>query len=157
MLDAQIAPAAPPATIHREDYRPPDWLVPEIELDFDLAAERTEIRARLKVERSGAHDEPLRLDGEGLSLKSVSVDGKAAEHRYEGDVLTVPIGGDSALVETVVEIAPDKNTQLMGLYASGGLLCTQCEAEGFRRITFFPDRPDVLSIYRVRMSADKAL
>ena len=157
MLDAQIAPAAPPATIHREDYRPPDWLVPEIELDFDLAAERTEIRARLKVERSGAHDEPLRLDGEGLSLKSVSVDGKAAEHRYEGDVLTIPIGGDSALVETVVEIAPDKNTQLMGLYASGGLLCTQCEAEGFRRITFFPDRPDVLSIYRVRMSADKAL
>jgi aminopeptidase N len=157
MLDAQIATAAPPATIHREDYRPPDWLVPEIELDFDLAAGRTRVRARLQVERNGGHDEPLRLDGEGLALKSVTVDGKPAEHRYEGEVLTVPLSGDRAAVETIVEIAPDKNTQLMGLYASGGLLCTQCEAEGFRRITFFPDRPDVLSTYRVRMSADKAL
>ena len=157
MLDAQIAPAAPPATIHREDYRQPDWLVPEIELDFELAADRTLVRARLKVERNGAHDEPLRLDGEALLLKSVTVDGKAVEHRYEGDVLTVALAGEAALVETLVEIAPEKNTQLMGLYASGGLLCTQCEAEGFRRITFFPDRPDVLSIYRVRMSADKAL
>jgi aminopeptidase N len=157
MLDAQIATAAPPATIHREDYRPPDWLVPEIELDFDLAADRTRVRARLKVERNGGHDEPLRLDGEGLALIGVKVDGKPAEHRYEGEVLTVPLSGDSGLVETLVEIAPDKNTQLMGLYASGGLLCTQCEAEGFRRITFFPDRPDVLSVYKVRMSADKAL
>jgi aminopeptidase N len=157
MLDAQIATAAPPATIHREDYRPPDWLVPEIELDFDLAAGRTQVRARLQVERNGGHDEPLRLDGEGLTLRSVTVDGKPAEHRYEGEVLTVPLSGDRATVETVVEVAPDKNTQLMGLYASGGLLCTQCEAEGFRRITFFPDRPDVLSTYRVRMSADRAL
>ena len=157
MLDALNAPAAPPATIHREDYRPPEWLVPEIALDFDLAAGRTQVIARLKVERNGSHDEPLRLDGEGLGLKSVTVDGRPAEHRYEGEVLTIPLEGDQALVETVVEIAPDRNTQLMGLYASGGLLCTQCEAEGFRRITFFPDRPDVLSTYRVRMTADKSL
>ncbi len=157
MLDAMHATAAPPATIHREDYRAPDWLVPEIALEFELAAERTLVRARLRVERNGAHDEPLRLDGEGLALKSVSVDGRPAEHRHEGELLTIPLTGDSATVETLVEIAPDRNTQLMGLYASGGLLCTQCEAEGFRRITFFPDRPDVLSIYKVRMSADKAL
>nr|WP_295372796.1 aminopeptidase N [uncultured Sphingosinicella sp.] len=159
MLDAQNAPAAPPApaTIRREDYRPPDWLVPEISLNFELDAGRTIVTGRLKVERNGAHDEPLRLDGEGLSLKSVSVDGKPVEHRYAGDLLTVPLSGDAATLETVVEISPEKNTQLMGLYASGGILCTQCEAEGFRRITFFPDRPDVLSIYRVRMSADKAL
>jgi aminopeptidase N len=155
MLDAQNAPAAP-STIRREDYRPPDWLVPEIRLDFELAADRTVVTARLEVERNGAHDEPLRLDGEGLALKSVTVDGKPAEHRYESDLLTVPLQGDRASIETVVEISPEKNTQLMGLYASGGILCTQCEAEGFRRITFFPDRPDVLSIYQVRMSASTA-
>jgi aminopeptidase N len=157
MLDAQNAPAAPPATIHRGDYRPPDWLVPEISLDFELRAERTIVRASLRVERNGQHDEPLRLDGEGLRLISVMADGKAAEHRYESDVLTIPLDGDSATVETVVEISPAANSQLMGLYESGGILCTQCEAEGFRRITFFPDRPDVLSRYKVRMSADKAL
>ena len=66
------------------------------------------------------------------------------------------VDDDAAVVETLVEIAPDKNSQLMGLYASGGILCTQCEAEGFRRITFFPDRPDILSRYSVRMEADKA-
>lgn len=155
MLDAQNAPAAPPATVYREDYRPPDWLVPEIALDFELAADRTIVRARLRVERNGGHDEPLRLDGEALKLIAVNVDGEPAEHHHAGDLLTIALKGDSATVETVVEIAPAANSQLMGLYESGGILCTQCEAEGFRRITFFPDRPDVLSRYRVRMSADK--
>jgi aminopeptidase N len=157
MLDAQNAPAAPPATVHRGDYRPPDWLVPEITLEFELGAERTIVRSTLRVERNGAHDEPLRLDGEGLKLVHLKVDGEAAEHRYESDVLTIALAGDAATIETVVEISPAANSQLMGLYESGGILCTQCEAEGFRRITFFPDRPDVLSRYKVRMSADKAL
>jgi aminopeptidase N len=156
MLDAMNAPAAPPATIYREDYREPDWLVPDLELDFQLDPARTVVTARLTVERNGAHDEPLRLDAEDLELKSVTVDGRPVEHRLDKEVLTVPIRGDRVLVETVVEIAPEKNSQLMGLYASGGILCTQCEAEGFRRITPFPDRPDVLSRYRVRMSADNA-
>ena len=155
MLDAQNAPAAP-AVIRREDYTPPDWLVPEISLDFELDPERTRVRSRLTVERSGAHDRPLRLDAEGLTLLEVTVDGGRVEHRLEGDVLTVSVGAGTAVVETLVEIAPRANTQLMGLYESGGILCTQCEAEGFRRITPFPDRPDVLSRYRVRMSADKA-
>jgi aminopeptidase N len=156
MLDAMNAPAAPPATIHREDYQEPDWLVPELELDFQLAADRTVVRARLTVERNGSHNRPLRLDAEALELKSVTVDGVPVEHRYKDELLTVSIDRDRALVETVVEIAPEKNSQLMGLYASGGILCTQCEAEGFRRITPFPDRPDVLSRYRVRMTADQA-
>ncbi len=156
MLDAQNAPATPPATTFREDYRAPDWLVPEISLDFELGAQRTLVRAALRVERNGEHDEPLRLDGEGLNLVAVSVNGKPTEHRYERDVLTVPLADGGATVETIVEISPQANTQLMGLYESGGILCTQCEAEGFRRITFFPDRPDVLSQYRVRMTADKA-
>jgi aminopeptidase N len=154
MLDAQHAPAAP-AAVRREDYRPPDWLVPEIALDFELDPERTRVRSRLTVERSGAHDRPLKLDAEGLKLLEVSVDGQPAEHSLEGDVLTVAVATGSAIVETLVEIAPRANTQLMGLYESGGILCTQCEAEGFRRITPFPDRPDVLSRYRVRMSADR--
>ena len=156
MLDAR--PAAPPAhaAIRREDYRPPDWLVPAIELEFDLDPARTIVRARLTVERNGEHDRPLRLDGEELELLSVRVDGEAVGHRMDGPFLVVPLTGNSAIVETEVAITPQSNSQLMGLYASGGLLCTQCEAEGFRRITCFPDRPDILSRFSVRMSADKA-
>jgi aminopeptidase N len=156
MLDAMQAPAAPPATIQREDYREPDWLVPELELDFQLDPAETIVTARLTVVRNGRHQVPLRLDGEGLELRSVKVDGAAVDHRYSNDLLTVSVGGDRAVVETIVAISPEKNSQLMGLYASGGILCTQCEAEGFRRITFFPDRPDVLSRYRVRMTAETA-
>jgi aminopeptidase N len=154
MLDAQNAPSAPPAAVRRSDYAPPEWLVPEIELDFELGADVTRVRSRLQVVRNAGKG-PLRLDAEGLRLIEVTVDGAPAEHSYEGDVLTIAIAGDEAAVETLVEIAPAANTQLMGLYESGGILCTQCEAEGFRRITPFPDRPDVLSRYRVRMSADK--
>jgi aminopeptidase N len=156
MLDALNAAAAPPATVHRKDYRPPDWLVPDIALEFELDAERTRVRTTLTVKRNGEHGRPLRLDGEALKLVELTVDGEAHDHEHEGDVLIVPIEGDRAVIETLVEIGPRANTQLMGLYESGGILCTQCEAEGFRRITFFPDRPDVLSRYRVRMSGDKA-
>ena len=155
MPDIRHAPAAPPLTINRSDYRAPDWLVPEIALDLDLDPARAIVTATLRVERNGAHEAPLRLDGEGLKLLSVKVDGADAPHSYEGDILTIPLDA-GATVETMVEIAPQANSQLMGLYESGGLLCTQCEAEGFRRITFFPDRPDVLSRYKVRMTADKA-
>ncbi|HEU0045826.1 aminopeptidase N [Sphingomonas sp.] len=147
---------ATPAVIRREDYTPPAWLVPEVALDFRLDPARTRVKATLHVTRS-AVDAPLRLEGDGLTPLSVSVDGVAInDWRMEGDQLVIPLSGDAHTVETEVEIAPEANTQLMGLYASGGNLCTQCEAEGFRRITFFPDRPDVLSRYRVRMSADKA-
>ena len=156
MLDSRTA-IAQPAAIRREDYRPPEWLVPDIALDFDLGAERTIVRARLTVERNGAEGVPLRLDGEGLTLIEVRVNGASAQHVYADDVLTVQGVNSGDIVETLVEISPAANTQLMGLYASGGILCTQCEAEGFRRITFFPDRPDVLSRYTVRMTAAKAL
>ena len=154
MLDAQNAPAAPPATIRREDYRPPDWHVPNVSLEFELDPERTLVRARLEVRRNGDHDRPLRLDAEALELLELTVDGEPAEHKVEGGQLVVPIAADAATVETLVALSPRTNTQLTGLYESGGILCTQCEAEGFRRITPFPDRPDVLSRYRVRMIAD---
>ncbi|CUS45222.1 MAG: aminopeptidase N [Pseudomonadota bacterium] len=156
MLDVQTATAQPHVT-RREDYEAPDWLVPEIALDFDLAPEATRVRAVLHIIRNGAHDSPLRLDGGGQTPLSVKVDGAAInDWSLEDDALVIPLTGSAHVVETEVEITPDRNTQLMGLYASGGNLCTQCEAEGFRRITFFPDRPDVLSRYRVRMTADKA-
>jgi aminopeptidase N len=146
-----------PAIIRREDYQPPDWLVPDIALDFDLAAGRTRVIATLSVTRNGGHDRPLALHGDGLTPNRVLVNGEAInDWTLEGGKLVIPVTGDTATIETEVDIAPDKNTQLMGLYASGGLLCTQCEAEGFRRITFFPDRPDVLSRYKVRMVADRA-
>ncbi len=161
LSDAQTAPEAPPSPTHvairREDYRPPDWLVPEIRLDFDLDAECTRVRATLQVERNGEHARPLRLDGSEVKLVSVKLDGVDADHRFEGDQLVVDIAASRATVETEVEIRPAANTKLMGLYASGGMLCTQCEAEGFRRITFFPDRPDVLSKYSVRMEGDATL
>jgi aminopeptidase N len=156
MLDVLTAPATPAVT-RREDYRPPAWLVPEVALDFALDPAATRVRARLTVARNTGTAEPLRLDGEDITPLSVSVDGVAInDWRMEGDQLVVPLTGERHVIETEVELAPDRNTQLMGLYASGGNLCTQCEAEGFRRITFFPDRPDVLATYRVRMSADKA-
>jgi aminopeptidase N len=153
MIDA----AGTPQTIRLSDYRPPAWRVPQVALGFDLGAERTRVTARLTVERNGKRSEPLVLDGQGLTLVSVKRDGVALDVQPVGETLTIEIAGDSAVIETVVDIAPATNTRLMGLYASGGLLCTQCEAEGFRRITFFPDRPDVLSVYDVKMTADAAL
>src|SRR5690606_34242700 len=94
----------------------------------------------------------LRLNGDGLTPLELRVDGEAVnDWAMEGGDLIVPLPSDEHRVEVTVAIDPSANSQLMGLYASKGMLCTQCEAEGFRRITFFPDRPDVLSTYRVRM------
>jgi aminopeptidase N len=158
MLDAQNAAAAAPAAIRREDYAPPDWLVPEISLDFELDPERTIVRSRLQVERAAtATGHVLRLNAGGVApLNVYDFERDEAEWRMEGDDLIVQLSRDSHTIEIVTEISPRANTQLMGLYESGGILCTQCEAEGFRRITPFPDRPDVLSRYRVKMTADKA-
>ncbi|QNN64673.1 aminopeptidase N [Sphingomonas rhizophila] len=161
MADARINPEAPPSpehvTIWRKDYRPPDWLVPEVSLDIALDPASTRVRSSLKVERNGAHDRPLRLAGDEIRPLTVTVDGAEARWTLDGDTLVIDLGGaEHAVVETEVEIVPQDNSKLMGLYASGGILCTQCESEGFRRITFHPDRPDVLSVYRVRMSANKA-
>ncbi|PNP99380.1 aminopeptidase N [Sphingobium sp. SA916] len=149
-----------PHIVRREDYRPPDWLVPDIALDFDLDAAATRVHATLSVTRNGDHDRPLKLDGDGLLPLEIRVDGNplaADQWSMDSGALVIALPDAVHIVETLVEIAPQNNSKLMGLYASGGLLCTQCEAEGFRRITFFPDRPDVLSRYSVRMAADKAL
>src|SRR5688572_16164336 len=155
-IPAETPPSPTHATIRREDYQPPEWLVPEISLDFALDPEATRVRATLQVVRNGDHRNPIRLDSDELTPRTVRVDGQDAKWRMEGDQLVIEVAGDRATIETEVVIDPTANTKLSGLYASGGMLCTQCEAEGFRRITFFPDRPDVLSRYRVRLEGDEA-
>ncbi len=157
-MDMHAPTAAAPAIIRRTDYRAPDWLVPDVALHFDLDPALTKVRARLSVTRNGDHDRPLRLDGDGLVPLEVKVDGRLlaqSEWHLEAGALIIALADVAHEVETLVELAPESNSKLMGLYASGGLLCTQCEAEGFRRITFFPDRPDILSRYSVHMVADK--
>jgi aminopeptidase N len=157
MADAAVEPKAP-ALIRREDYRPFPWLVPEVSLDLTLDLARTLVRSRLTVKRNprAERSPTIRLNGDGLTPRDVSLDGEAINSWVmDGDDLMVTLPGDSHVIEVETQIDPGANSQLMGLYASNGMLCTQCEAEGFRRITFFPDRPDVLSIFRVRMSGPK--
>ena len=156
-MDALTAPpeTAPPV-IRREDYRPPDWLVTEVDLDFKLGIDETRVVAKLKVRRNGA-SHTLRLNGDGIAAESVLIDGQPNNAwRMDGADLLIDLPGESHEVAVATLINPKANTQLMGLYASNGMLCTQCEAEGFRRITFFPDRPDVLSVYTVHMEGPKA-
>ncbi len=157
LADAAPTPHAPPV-IRRDDYRPYPWAVPTTQLDFRLGLEATRVTATLQVNRNPAADASpeLRLNGDSLTALSVTVDVAPADWRMDGPDLIVTLPGDEHTVEIVTAIDPAANTQLMGLYASGGMLCTQCEAEGFRRITFFPDRPDVLSVYTVRMEGPKA-
>ncbi|HEV2867444.1 MAG TPA: aminopeptidase N, partial [Allosphingosinicella sp.] len=159
MADVRTAPAAPHPVIRREDYRPPEWLVPDISIEFELDAERTLVTSRLRVERSpAAETRILRLNAAGAAPASVGDvhTGEPLPWRMEDEDLLIELSETAHTIETSREIEPRKNTQLMGLYESGGMLCTQCEAQGFRRITPFPDRPDVLSRYRVKMVADKA-
>jgi len=144
-----------PQPVRLADYRPPAYLIDEVYLDFALEPAATRVKATLTMRRHGDHADPLVLDGDGLKTVSVRVDGKA--HPYDETPETLTLAGLPAAftLETEVEIDPSSNTALMGLYISGGRFCTQCEAEGFRRITWFLDRPDVLARYTVRMEADR--
>ena len=147
---------------HRlKDYRPPAYLVDHVDLDFALDPQRTEVKAKLKVRRNpaaGSSAKALVLDGELLELKHIAIDGRPLEARdYKLDaasltIAKVPAKAFTLSLTTVVN--PEANKALQGLYRSRGVFCTQCEAEGFRRITFFPDRPDVLATYTCRLEAD---
>src|SRR5262245_2716879 len=146
--------------IRLKDYRPPDWLVETVSLDFSLHPTATRVRATLVLRPSPqAASAPLILDGDELSLVSLKLDGTelpSDSYVVTSDRLTIPQppNGRFALeIETVVD--PTANTQLSGLYRSKSSYCTQCEAEGFRRITYFPDRPDVMAVYTTRIEADK--
>ncbi|HRJ71312.1 MAG TPA: M1 family aminopeptidase, partial [Terrimicrobiaceae bacterium] len=147
--------------IRLSDYRAPDFLVETVDLDFNLQAEATRVRAVMRLRRNpeGFDTTPLVLEGDDLSLAEVRLDGRLLGHddytvAPDKLVLANPPSGDFTLtVETIVN--PAANTKLMGLYRSGGNYCTQCEAEGFRRITYFLDRPDVMAVYTVRIEADR--
>jgi aminopeptidase N len=144
------------------DYRPPDWLVETVDLDVSLDATKTLVRARLKLKPNpqAAAPTPVVLDGDELQLRSVKLDGAALSadaYVATADGLTILQPPPRAFVlETETELDPSANTKLMGLYRSGKAYTTQCEAEGFRRITYFPDRPDVMAVYTTRIEADKA-
>ncbi|MGQ7247789.1 aminopeptidase N [Halomonas sp. V046] len=147
-----------PQPIHLSDYRPPAYRVTHTELTFDLDPAATRVKARLHLERHPEREAgELWLDGEALTLTSIAVDGQAlAEDEYEvsADGLRIKRLPDACLLDTEVEIAPKDNTALAGLYQSGGMFCTQCEAEGFRRITYYPDRPDVMATFSTTVIGD---
>jgi aminopeptidase N len=148
-----------PSPVRLVDYRPFPFQIESTELDFDLAPTATRVRARLTIRRTGQPTEPLVLDGEKLRLIALKLDGKPLDpssYELDAERLTLTSVPDAFVLETEVEIDPASNTSLMGLYVSGGRFCTQCEAEGFRTITFFPDRPDVLSRFKVRIEAAQA-
>ncbi|OYX69493.1 MAG: aminopeptidase N [Caulobacter sp. 32-67-35] len=152
-------PTETPQAIRLADYRPFPFEIEETELLFKLEPEATRVLATLKVRRTGDAGEPLVLNGERLKLISAAIDGRAlsaADYRLDAEFLTLADVPDVFVLTTEVEINPAANKALMGLYMSGGRFCTQCEAEGFRTITYFPDRPDVLSRYTVRIEADEA-
>jgi len=148
-----------PRAVHLREYRAPDYKVSEIALDFVLDPEATRVTARMHVARTGSAA-PLVLNGEHLKLVSVALDGRVlqpGEYKIDPDTLTIPGVPANFALEIVTEIAPAQNTALEGLYLAKGIFCTQCEAEGFRRITYFLDRPDVLAVYTTRIEADKKL
>jgi aminopeptidase N len=148
-----------PQPVRLADYRPPAFRIDEVRLAFDLKPTATRVRARLMVRREGAHEEALWLNGERLSLISIALDGRAlsaTDYAIDDEGLTISSVPDAFTLETEVEIDPENNKALDGLYMSAGRYCTQCEAEGFRKITYWPDRPDVLSRFTVRIEAEAA-
>ena len=141
------------------DYSAPDFHIDSVHLDFDLDPSKTTVASVLKLRRASNKAANLVLNGEDIALISVEVNGKAlprSGYKLTQTHLTLSALPDVFTLKIITSCAPKDNTQLMGLYVSGGRFCTQCEAEGFRRITYFPDRPDVLSIFTVRIEADKA-
>ena len=151
--DAQGQPIA----IRREDYSAPPYWIDTVELTFDLDPAKTRVLNRMRMRRNpDVPVQPLRLDGDELNLSRVLVDGQGASFRMEGDQLVLDNLPDAFELEVFTTCQPAKNTKLMGLFVSENTFFTQCEAEGFRRITYFLDRPDVMASYQVLIRASKA-
>lgn len=148
-------------TIYLKDYTVPEFLIPETQLHFDLSATDTQVHSRLMIQRNPACQKKqpnLVLMGEELSLISITIDGQTPDKGHitlTEQTLTLHAPKDAFVLEIRNRIKPQQNTALSGLYESKNMLCTQCEAEGFRRITWFLDRPDVMSVFSVTMEADK--
>src|SRR5882762_3911237 len=143
-----------PKAIHLKDYAPPAFRIDSIDLDVDLRDDHALVRARLLVRRNSGSG-PLVLDGAELELRSVKVNGQEPQYSVTPEKLTIENVPDAFTLETVSRIVPQKNTQLEGLYATKNGFVTQCEAEGFRRITWFIDRPDVMARYTTTIHADR--
>ena len=145
--------------VRREDYTAPAYWIDTVELSFDLDPVKTRVLNRMRLRRNAdVPAQALRLDGEDLNLARVLVNGAGTSFRMDGQTLVLenlPEGTEAFDLEIFTTCAPEKNTQLMGLYVSEGTFFTQCEAEGFRRITYFLDRPDVMASYTVTLRADK--
>lgn len=146
-----------PQAKYRHDYRAPDYLISDIDLTFDLNATKTVVTAVSQVSRQGASEVPLKLDGEELTLVSLHVNDQPwTEYQQEERHLVISGLPEQFTLRIVNEISPSANTALEGLYQSGDALCTQCEAEGFRHITWYLDRPDVLARFTTKLIADKS-
>jgi aminopeptidase N len=146
-----------PRAIHLADYKAPEFRVTAVHLDFALNPEATKVTAQLEIERLSGSG-PLTLLGENQTLLSVALDGRAlmqSDYRLDDKSLTLVNPSAKLTLEIVSEINPAANTELEGLFLSNGMFCTQCEPEGFRRITYFLDRPDNLSVFTVRIEADR--
>ena len=146
-----------PQTIYRKDYTAPEFAVDTVALHFEIHPGKTLVTAELALRRTASGNAPLVLDGEHLSLQSIAVDGRAlaaGEYQVTDTNLVVDNLPDDCRLQTVVEICPEENTSLEGLYRSRTMYATQCEAEGFRKITYYLDRPDVLALFTVTVDAD---
>ena len=160
LLDAQGTGPGHASVINRADYIAPAYWIDTVDLCFDLDPVKTRVLNKMKLRRNlNVPAQPLRLDGEELNLARVLVNGQGTSFKLEGNFLVLenlPEGEESFDLEIFTTCAPIKNTKLMGLYVSDASFFTQCEAEGFRRITYFLDRPDVMASYTVTLRADKA-
>ena len=152
-----------PQTIYLKDYRPPQFLIDTVDLHIDLAEEWTTVKAKLNFRRNPASSEnskTLVLNGHKMELMAVILDNvELTQDQYQVDEsqLTINDVPEKFVLSTEVRIQPQNNTELEGLYKSSKLFCTQCESEGFRKITYFLDRPDVMSLYSTTISADRQL
>lgn len=150
-----------PKTIRLADYRSPDYLIHETHLHFELYDDHALVHAHLVLERNPQLNDslpPLVLDGVKLELKHIALDDRVlgeGEYQVDEESLRLQPDKNSFTLDTTVRIEPQNNTELEGLYRSGGMFCTQCEAEGFRKITYYLDRPDVMSSFTTTLSADK--
>jgi aminopeptidase N len=153
MKDA--SPHVIPQTIHLADYAPFGWIVDDVHLTFRLAPMATRVEARIRFRPDpAARQDSFFLHGENLRLISAAIDGQPVAPDVTDKGVTCAVPDAPFLWECEVEIAPEANTALEGLYMSRGMYCTQCEAEGFRKITYYPDRPDVMSVFTVRIEGD---
>ena len=156
-LDASGAGHGPAVTINRAEYTPPAYWIDTVDLCFDLDPAKTRVLNKMKLRRNlDVPLQPLRLDGDELNLARVQVNGQGTSFKMDGGQLVLDNLPDEFELEIFTTTCPAKNTKLMGLYVSNDSFFTQCEAEGFRRITYFLDRPDVMAMYTVTLRADKA-